>query len=119
MTRPRITHLIEYPEQPLSPELQEDDDKLLQATLYVHLTNDGRVLILRGDRLRTEWVTRSELEPELRRIRDLGGLVLYSRENPAEDPSAAALETFARIVDHKLPLKLVAEPHPDTLQSRP
>jgi hypothetical protein len=96
--------------------LQEDDQKLLEATLYVHLANDGRILILPGNRLRTQWVGRDELEAELRRIRDLGGLVLYSRENPAEDPSAAVLETFARIVAYKLPMKLVAEPHPDTAE---
>ena len=119
MARPRIPHLIEHPEQLLSPQLQADDDKLLQATLYVHLTNDGRIMILPGDRLRTQWVTRDELELELKRIRDLDGLVLYSRENPAEDPSAAVLETFDRIVDYKLPLKLVAEPHPDTLEPKP
>ncbi|MGH7538101.1 MAG: hypothetical protein ACREMF_05670 [Gemmatimonadales bacterium] len=56
---------------------------------------------------------------ELGRIRDLGGLVLYSRENPAGDPSAIVRETFARIVAYKLPLKLVAAPHPDTLEPWP
>ena len=119
MPRVRITHLVEHPERPLAPSLLENDDALLQATLYVHLRNDGRILILPGERLRTQWVSREALETELRRIRDLGGLVLYSREDPALDPSAAVLETFARLVDYKLPMKLVAEPHPDTREPPP
>ena len=117
MTRPTINHLIEYPEQPLSPDLLEDEETLLAATLYIHLAGDGRILILPGDRLRTQWVMRDELEAELERIRELGGLVMYSRDHPERDPPEVVLETFDRILSYRLPMKLVAEPHPDTVET--
>ena len=117
MTRARITNFIEYPEQPLSPDLLEDEEKLLEATLYVHLAADGRILILPGNRLRTQWVTRDVLEAELERIRELGGVVLYSRDHPEQAPPDVVLETFERIASYKMPMKLVAEAHPDTMES--
>ncbi|MFN2527038.1 MAG: ankyrin repeat domain-containing protein [Actinomycetota bacterium] len=57
-------------------------------------------------------MTQNHLVEELERVKALGGLVLYSRDNPDQDPPKIVFETFQRIVDAELPMKLLDEPHP-------
>ena len=73
-------------------------------------------MILPGWRPLTEWVSIERLEQELAACRERGGLLLYSRDDPATDPSEQVLATFARIVSYQLPIKLLEQAHPDALR---
>jgi hypothetical protein len=42
-------------------------------------------------------------------------VLLYSRERGAEEPPAEVTETFQRIADFELPIRLLEEPHPEAL----
>ena len=82
--------------------------------VYVHLAWDGGIFVIRdtGEQL---WVDRQELDDELRAAKERGDVLLYSRERGDEEPPEEIAETFARIVDHELPIKLLEEPHPEAL----
>jgi hypothetical protein len=79
--------------------------------IYVHLAWDGGIFVIRetGEQL---WVDREELDMELRSAKERGDVLLYSRERGEEDPPEHVAETFERIVEHSLPIKLIEEPHP-------
>jgi hypothetical protein len=83
--------------------------------LYVHLAWDGGIFVIRGDTGEQLWVDRDGLERELRAAKERGDELLYSRERGAEEPPAELAETFQRIVDFELPIKLLEEPHPEAL----
>ena len=82
--------------------------------LYVHLAWDGGIFVIRdtGEQL---WVDRDGLDEELRAAKQRGDVLLYSRERGEEEPPADLVETFERIVDFELPIKLLEEPHPEAL----
>lgn len=82
--------------------------------LYVHLRSDGGIFVVRGDTGEQAWITRRRLDDELARLRDVGGLILYSRDEPERDPPRIVFDTFTAIEEARLPIKLVEEPHPDT-----
>jgi hypothetical protein len=81
--------------------------------IYVHLAWDGGIFVIRGDTGEQLWVDRDGLEKELRAAKERGDVLLYSRERGEEDPPQQVTETFQRIVDFELPLKLLEEPHPE------
>jgi hypothetical protein len=83
--------------------------------LYVHLAWDGGIFVIRGETGEQLWVDGDGLEEELRAAKERGDVLLYSRERGAEEPPAHVAETFDRIVDHQLPIKLIEEPHPEAL----
>jgi hypothetical protein len=83
--------------------------------LYVHLAWDGGIFVIRGDTGKQLWVDRAGLERELREAKERGDVLLYSRERGAEEPPAAVTETFQRIADFELPIRLLEEPHPEAL----
>ena len=85
-----------------------------ERALYVHLRSDGGIFVVRGDTGEQAWITRRELEQELDRMREAGGLILYSRDDPDRDPADIVFDTFSAIEASRLPIKLVDEPHPDT-----
>jgi hypothetical protein len=114
-----VKNFFEHPENPLTKEMQGDEQRLMGATLYIHLSRDGRILILPGNTLVTEWVDIKRLELELQRVKREGGMVLYSRDNPEEEPSQTVTDTFEKVVSYKLPVKLMIEPHPDALNGIP
>jgi hypothetical protein len=82
--------------------------------LYVHLAWDGGILVIRhtGEQV---WVDGEGLDEELRAAKDRGDVLLYSRERGDEEPPAELVETFHRIVDFELPIKLLEEAHPHAL----
>ena len=82
--------------------------------IYVHLAWDGAIFVMRGTGEQL-WVDREELYDELRAAKERGDALLYSRERGTEEPPAHVAETFDRIVDFKLPIKLIEEPHPHAL----
>jgi hypothetical protein len=63
--------------------------------LYVHLAWDGGIFVIRGDTGEQLWLGRG-----------------------TEDPPDEVADTFDRIVDYELPIKLVAEPHPQAIVDR-
>ena len=81
-------------------------------SLYVHLARDGGIYLIRGDTGKDAWVTRDHLVEELDRVKALGGLLLYSRDDPDRDPPKIVFDTFQSIVDAALPMQLLEEPHP-------
>ena len=83
--------------------------------LYVHLAWDGGIFVIRGDTGEQLWVDREGLWKELAAAKEGGEELLYSRERGTEDPPAEVEETFDRIVGYELPIKLIAEPHPQAL----
>ena len=85
--------------------------------LYVHLAWDGGVFVIRGETGEQLWVDRDGLWEELAAAKERGDELLYSRERGAEEPPAHVAENFDRIVDYQLPIKLIAEAHPQALVS--
>jgi hypothetical protein len=83
--------------------------------LYVHLAWDGGIFVIRGDTGEQLWMDREGLDQELRAARERGDVLLYSRERGDEDPPAQVTETFRRIAEFELPIKLLEEPHPEAL----
>lgn len=88
------------------------------AALYVHLTDDGAIFVVRGDGSQA-WITRRRLHDELAALAAAGGTLLYSRDDPAVDPPAIVFETFKGMIDHRTPVKLLDEPHPDVAEPPP
>jgi hypothetical protein len=83
--------------------------------LYVHLAWDGGIFVIRGDTGEQLWTDREGLDQELRAARERDDVLLYSRERGEEDPPAQVTETFRRIAEFELPIKLLEEPHPEAL----
>ena len=90
----------------------EDDPK---RALYVHLASDGAVFVVRGETGEQLWTDRAGLRRELERARELGGRVIYGREGGDRDPSAEVEETFRQIVEFRLPIQLLEQPHPQAM----
>jgi hypothetical protein len=82
--------------------------------IYVHLAWDGGIFVIRetGEQL---WLDRDGLDAELRAAKERGDVLLYSRERGSEDPPDHVAQTFNRIADHELPIKLIEEAHPQAL----
>ncbi len=68
----------------------------------MHVTEDGRVLVHVGTRFVE--VTMDELDRTLERLAASGGSVLYSRDDPAEEPGPVALEVVRLVAEHGLEL---------------
>jgi hypothetical protein len=85
------------------------------VALYVHLAWDGGIFVIRGETGEQLWVDRQGLWEELAAAKERGDELLYSRERGTEEPPAHVAETFDRIVDYQLPIKLIEEPHPQAL----
>lgn len=73
---------------------------------------------MRGDGSQA-WVTREQLANELAALREAGGELLYSRDQPEGDPTPIAFDTFELIVGYELPVKLLEDPHPDVANELP
>ncbi len=86
--------------------------------LYVHLTRDGAIFVVRGNGTQA-WITRGQLDEELGALSAAGGTLLYSRDDPAGDPSPIAFETFKGIAEYQSPMKLLDQPHPDVANPLP
>jgi hypothetical protein len=69
--------------------------------LGVHVTEDGRILVHVG----TRFVEASldELDRTVARLAAEGGSVLYSRDDPAEEPGAVAIEVVGLLTEHEVP----------------
>jgi hypothetical protein len=82
--------------------------------VYVHLAWDGGIFVIRetGEQL---WTDRDGLDAELGAAKERRDTLLYSRERGGEDPPAEVEETFRRIADFELPIRLLEEPHPEAL----
>lgn len=80
--------------------------------LPVHVTDDGRVYVHVGSRFVE--TSLDDLERILDRLAAEGGTVVYSRDDPAEEPHAAALGVIELIAEHRLPVRLLETP-PDEL----
>jgi hypothetical protein len=82
--------------------------------LYVHLASDGGIFVVRGDTGEQFWTDGEGLRDELIRTQRRRGTLVYSRENPGEDPAPHVLSMFESMMDFGLPVQL-AEPHPAAL----
>lgn len=84
--------------------------------LYVHLAEDGGILVIRGASGEQLWVDRDVLRREIEALKERAGLLLYSREAGDREPPAHVEETFKLILDLEPPaIQLVEEPHPEAL----
>ena len=83
--------------------------------LYVHLAWDGGIFVIRGETGEQLWTDRAGLDEELAAAKERGNVLLYSRERGDEEPPEQVTETFKRIADHELPIRLLEEPHPEAL----
>lgn len=82
--------------------------------LYVHLAWDGAIFVVRDTGAQV-WTDRDGLDRELADAKERGDVLLYSRERGEEDPPAQLTETFRRIAEFELPIRLLEEPHPEAL----
>ena len=85
--------------------------KKVNKALYIHLTDDAKIFIIKGDTGEEKWVSKNELMQELDEIKKVGGELLYSRDNPQTDPLVLVKEIFDEIARYQLPMKIV-ERHP-------
>ena len=85
-----------------------------RETLYVHLATDGAIFVVRGTGEQL-WTDRGGLWRELERTKERSGTLLYSRDEPGQEPPAHVEETFQEIVEFGLPIRLLDEPHPEAV----
>ena len=78
----------------------------------IHVTDDGRVF--RHDGTRFVETSLEELDAILDRLAGDDGTVVYSRDDPAEEPHAIAMAVIELVVEHRLPIRLAESP-PDEL----
>jgi hypothetical protein len=76
------------------------------------VTEDGRIFVHVGSRFVE--ASLDELDRTLERLAADGGAVVYSRDDPAEQPHPIALEVMGLVVEHRLPVRLAQET-PDEL----
>lgn len=76
--------------------------------LAVHVTEDGRILVHVG----TRFVETSldELDRTVERLAADGGTVVYSRDDPGEQPGPVALEVVSLLTQHDVPVRMRDEP---------
>jgi hypothetical protein len=86
-----------------------------RRSLYVHLADDGGIFVMRGFDGAGRWVTPAQLHSELAHTRDRRGTLVYSRENPDEEPGEQVFALFQEMVEYELPLRVADEPHPRAL----
>jgi hypothetical protein len=92
--------------------LTDDPDK----ALYVHLAFDGGIFVIRGRTGEQLWTDRQGLRTEIERLKERGGVLLYSRESGEAEPPAHVEQTFQAIVELEPPaIQLVEDPHPEAL----
>jgi hypothetical protein len=72
--------------------------------LPVHVTEDGRVFVNVGSRFVE--ASLDDLDVMLDRLATMGGMVVYSRDDPAEEPGPTALEVAAMVASHGVDLRL-------------
>ena len=87
-----------------------------EAILYVHLQFDGGVVAMREDGKMMS-VSVARLKEELAAVKEAGGSLLYSREDPQSDPPEHVNALCQEIAEYELPIKLVEEPHPALLEN--
>jgi hypothetical protein len=93
----------------------EDDPA---RALYVYLAFDGGIFIVRGETGEQLWTDRNGLRQELERTRELGGRIMYGREAGEQEPPEHVEETFREILEFRLPIQLVEQPHPEAIVPR-
>jgi hypothetical protein len=76
--------------------------------LPVHVTEDGRVFVNVGARFVE--ASLDDLDRMFDRLATMGGMVVYSRDDPAEEPGPEALEVAALVASHGLELRLRQTP---------
>ncbi len=79
--------------------------------LAVHVTDDGRILVHVG----TRFVEASldELDRAVERLAADGGSVIYSRDDPGEEPAGVALDVIGLLVEHDVPFSFRDTPIED------
>jgi hypothetical protein len=81
--------------------------------VYVHVADDGGLLVIDGGTGRSSWVTEAELSDRVRQQRERGGALLLSLERGS--PMAAAVVSAIRAAG--VPTTLATEVHPDAVRS--
>jgi hypothetical protein len=98
---------------PLFRRRASEDDP--ERALYVYLALDGGIFVVRGDTGEQLWTDREGLRKELERTRDRGGRLMYGREAGDSEPPLHVEETFREILECRLPIQLLEEPHPEAI----
>ncbi len=75
--------------------------------LPVHITDDGRIFIHVGARFVEASI--DDLDRTLERLAADGGTVLYSRDDPAEEPNPVAREVMELAAEHGVGVRLLGE----------
>lgn len=80
--------------------------------LPIHVTDDGRVFVHVGTRFVEASI--DDVDRILDRLATEGGAVVYSRDDPGEEPHPIALDVMELVARHRLPIRLL-ETMPDEL----
>ena len=102
-------------EAPQKVQVREEDPgrgkpQPLAMKQFVHIANDGNLLVVGGPLGKSRSLTGKALFAELERLGPRGLVLLYSLESAPEAASAAARHTLARLEELEFPKKLVAPP---------
>lgn len=82
---------------------------LIEPGVHIDLKFSGEILISR-DGVIYQSVNQERIEDELRRVKDEGSFVFYSREHPEQSPPDSLMRTFEVIVSAGVPIRMLQPP---------
>lgn len=85
--------------------------------VYVHLSGDGGVFVVDGETGAERWTGQGGLDAVLDRVAERSGTLLYTRDDPRQQPPELVVDAFAAIAGRGLPLRLLPEPHPRAVKA--
>lgn len=77
---------------------------LIEPGIHIDLKFSGQILVSR-DGVIYQSVNQDRLEEELRRVKDEGSFVFYSREYPEQSPPDSLMRTFEVIASAGVPIR--------------
>lgn len=82
---------------------------LIEPGIHIDLKFSGEILVSR-DGVIYEAINQEQLAEELRRVKDEGSFVFYSREHPEQSPPDSLMRTFEFIVSAGVPIRMLQAP---------
>ncbi len=82
---------------------------LIEPGVHIDLKFSGEILVSR-DGLMYRAVNQEQLEDELRRVKDEGSFVFYTRDHPEQSPPDSLIRTFEVIVSAGVPIRMLQPP---------
>lgn len=82
---------------------------LIEPGVHIDLKFSGEILVSR-DGLVYEAINQEQLEDELRRVKEEGSFVFYTRDHPELSPPDSLMRTFEVIAAAGVPIRMLQPP---------